>query len=642
MKMSIDLEKNRTHILQVHNYVLDDKSPTNWALFGYEGQTNVLKVVGWGDDGLEELSEELNASKIMYGVLRIEDPKTSRTKIILLNWQGEGAPNLRKGVCARHLPEVKRMLKGIHITVSARTEDDVDPDVILNSVAKATSTEYNFKERSELPDKNVPVGTNYKRTLPQVEIDSNSRNKFWEEQEAEEKVRKEEEIKKREQEQKKLEKERVERELRDSKHREEINRERSARILAGKKAEMTATENTKRLTAGFGGGGGGTRVGGRRIEGGGVSGGSSGSSSSQAWNKEEENQLREDEEVERARRADHMRMQRKKEAESLIGHKTHEARSIFESQSHINNSRTSLSKPPPRKLKEFNLATAEESNSIQRDTVPPKKAVGSRWPPPSQDHVEENRKTVPGKITDWKPIEIEASVQNDQKVFNSFQHEASSNTLPNDKYDTSTSESRHTDSVQPNAISTSHHYTPTSSITTPAASSLVTVVSSSPSFTPLLSTTASPPKTPPSFNDEVDTDSGLRNGTSEREFVHNGVEREEEDLPVSQRTNEPVTQYDDHETGADYAGEAEDFASVCMTYEVDGVEYQILPEHGLCARALYDYQAADDTEITFDPGDIITNIDQIDVGWWQGVSPVGVFGLFPANYVELINGTKIH
>ena len=33
--------------------------------------------------------------------------------------------------------------------------------------------------------------------------------------------------------------------------------------------------------------------------------------------------------------------------------------------------------------------------------------------------------------------------------------------------------------------------------------------------------------------------------------------------------------------------------------------------------ALYDYQAADDTEISFDPGQVITHIDQIDPGWWQ-------------------------
>lgn len=46
---------------------------------------------------------------------------------------------------------------------------------------------------------------------------------------------------------------------------------------------------------------------------------------------------------------------------------------------------------------------------------------------------------------------------------------------------------------------------------------------------------------------------------------------------------------------------------------------------------------ADETEITFDPGEIITNIERIDEGWWEGLGPRGVYGLFPANYVELLN-----
>lgn len=54
------------------------------------------------------------------------------------------------------------------------------------------------------------------------------------------------------------------------------------------------------------------------------------------------------------------------------------------------------------------------------------------------------------------------------------------------------------------------------------------------------------------------------------------------------------------------------------------------------ARAIYDYQAADDTEITFDPDDIITGIEMIDDGWWRGVGPDGHYGMFPSNYVELI------
>ncbi|XP_042200355.1 drebrin-like protein [Callorhinchus milii] len=61
-------------------------------------------------------------------------------------------------------------------------------------------------------------------------------------------------------------------------------------------------------------------------------------------------------------------------------------------------------------------------------------------------------------------------------------------------------------------------------------------------------------------------------------------------------------------------------------------------DKGLCARALYDYQAADDTEISFDPDDIITNIEMIDEGWWRGFGRDGSFGMFPANYVELLSG----
>lgn len=41
-------------------------------------------------------------------------------------------------------------------------------------------------------------------------------------------------------------------------------------------------------------------------------------------------------------------------------------------------------------------------------------------------------------------------------------------------------------------------------------------------------------------------------------------------------------------------------------------------------------------EITFDPGDIITEVDTFDEGWWKGCGPDGQYGMFPANYVELI------
>lgn len=45
---------------------------------------------------------------------------------------------------------------------------------------------------------------------------------------------------------------------------------------------------------------------------------------------------------------------------------------------------------------------------------------------------------------------------------------------------------------------------------------------------------------------------------------------------------------------------------------------------------------ADETEISFDPENLITGIEVIDEGWWRGYGPDGHFGMFPANYVELI------
>lgn len=52
------------------------------------------------------------------------------------------------------------------------------------------------------------------------------------------------------------------------------------------------------------------------------------------------------------------------------------------------------------------------------------------------------------------------------------------------------------------------------------------------------------------------------------------------------------------------------------------------------------FSSENDEEITFDPGDIITEIDTFDEGWWKGQSPDGRFGMFPANYVELIEDSS--
>lgn len=50
---------------------------------------------------------------------------------------------------------------------------------------------------------------------------------------------------------------------------------------------------------------------------------------------------------------------------------------------------------------------------------------------------------------------------------------------------------------------------------------------------------------------------------------------------------------------------------------------------------LFFFHAEADDEISFNPDDIIYNIEMIDEGWWKGQCH-GRTGLFPAAYVQLI------
>ena len=54
-------------------------------------------------------------------------------------------------------------------------------------------------------------------------------------------------------------------------------------------------------------------------------------------------------------------------------------------------------------------------------------------------------------------------------------------------------------------------------------------------------------------------------------------------------------------------------------------------------KAMYDYDAADDDEVSFRDGDIIINTEPIDDGWMYGtVQRSGQTGMLPSNYVERI------
>ena len=59
-------------------------------------------------------------------------------------------------------------------------------------------------------------------------------------------------------------------------------------------------------------------------------------------------------------------------------------------------------------------------------------------------------------------------------------------------------------------------------------------------------------------------------------------------------------------------------------------------ETGKKALVQYDYEKAENNEIELKEGEYVTNIEMVDEDWWMGQNVHGDTGLFPSNYVELV------
>ena len=127
---SLSISLHRTSILSSFKKVIDGPSD-QWLLLSYDNNSkSELVVQSTGEDGLDEIYSEFNVSQIQYGIIKVQCPKSSLDKIVLVNWQGEGVSGIFKGRAANHIKDIHRLFRGIHMTIHARSEDDVDPELI--------------------------------------------------------------------------------------------------------------------------------------------------------------------------------------------------------------------------------------------------------------------------------------------------------------------------------------------------------------------------------------------------------------------------------------------------------------------------------------------------------------------------------
>jgi len=510
--MSLNLNRHGASMQEAWKKVCNEKSDTNWVLFGYEGTSFDLKLISTGEDGVDEMKEDLNASKIMYGFLRLQDPKTSLPKYVFFHWQGESVPGTRKGKAATHLRDIEKYFHGAHLTITARDEDEIDEELILEKVSKVSATAYNFKEKQTFGDDAPvgPVGSNHKKINPKAELPNmDDREKFWNSEESKEKERIADEKVRKKSEIKQLDLERRAREERESKLREAAitERERKISTLKEKEAKIDNIHNED---------------------------------GKKKWEKQQLEDAKDEES--RQRRADELKRQRSQEAKQLIGQRSTEARAVFERHSSQGQFR---SKQQTSSSNITNDVIEEPKAPISGSSAPISAPVPSAFaaPTPKEDAINANEVSTEDIVVP-PPMDFG---NDDNRTSEIQQHPQQRAQQPPD-----------------------------------------------------VTGAASTPHQP--------------------DLIQDVAAKQGPDITSSAIVSEETTKNDN-------AGDKLNGGSSA--------------EYGLCAMALYDYQAADETEISFDPGQLITHIDQIDPGWWQGLGPDGNYGLFPANYVETVDSSTI-
>ncbi|XP_065118020.1 drebrin-like a isoform X2 [Paramisgurnus dabryanus] len=625
--MAVNLSKNGPALTAAYNEVVNGRTGTNWVLFTYEGNSNDIRVAGKGDGGLEEMVGELNSGKVMYAFCRVTDPSSGVAKFVLINWTGEGVKDVRKGICANHVHSMGNFLRGAHVTINARSDDDVEPSSIMEKISKGSGVNYNAHKESNQNSSYEPpgrVGSVYKKISALDEIQGTNRDNFWAKAEQEEKNRRQEERRKAAEERQRLEKEQMEKDAREAEERKRRQKEREKLIdqqrLFEKKQESPSPDKPP---------------------------------VQRKWDeveKEQQSTVRVEtlrsEPVPKVKSSGYKKVNALDELQS-IDRDSFWAKAEEEEKKRRQEERRKAAEERERLEKEQMEQHAREAEERERQRKEREKLIHQQRifekKQESQNKPLEQRKVVEVQKENQSPARSgilraesvqkanEAASLISQRSVNPrdlFMQKEKSFNSETSSFDTQPGQWKSSVSSQQAVIVENPPSERWSKPESPEPSGAFTYI----------------PHGRASASSDHETSSYTRKSQdhfsddSFRSEQAKGLKNEWKDsksAPATVHYTE-INKYQDDQyvnlSSQDlYRGQDQDFDTPAAEEEETGDSTNI------CARALYDYQAADDTEITFDPGDIITDIDMIDDGWWRGYNPDGHYGMFPANYVEVLN-----
>ena len=81
-------------------------------MIGYVPKSSKLKVVGSGTGDWQEMAEDMDEGKILYGLCRFKVNEVFR--FLYLSWCGEGVQGMLKGMYNNHAHDMQQIFRVMH------------------------------------------------------------------------------------------------------------------------------------------------------------------------------------------------------------------------------------------------------------------------------------------------------------------------------------------------------------------------------------------------------------------------------------------------------------------------------------------------------------------------------------------------
>ncbi|EJS44494.1 abp1p [Saccharomyces arboricola H-6] len=97
-----------------------------------------------------EFLQSFDDTKVQYGLARVSPPGSDVEKIIIIGWCPDSAPlKTRASFAANFATVANNLFKGYHVQVTARDEDDLDENELLMKISNAAGARYSIQTSSK-------------------------------------------------------------------------------------------------------------------------------------------------------------------------------------------------------------------------------------------------------------------------------------------------------------------------------------------------------------------------------------------------------------------------------------------------------------------------------------------------------------